>query len=512
MTTLIIQAGGKGSRLEHYCWNKPKCLVPVDGKPLLFHLLDCFASKHDTQSTIAVIAEYKADVLQRYLSVFPGSAPVSIVAPVGTGTVSGIAQSLELVADNEPFWIVWSDLLFHEHLKMPESDQPVIYLSRNFPCRWSVEVDEAGKQNLVEKKSDTAGVMGLFWFPNKSHLKNLPDSGEFVRWISENANQFSTAYCDDAVELGTLNALQNHWDDEAGTRFFNKITYRGDKVIKQAVVPEYAPMIDLELAWYKEVGALGFKHIPTLFESKPMTMSRIDGTHPYQFRWGTKGRRQVLEGIMDSLTELHALGKAPVDNAALRSVYLEKTQQRIAKVGRLLPDLQKHRSIKVNGVWVPNILHEKEQHRLTDAFEMTCCDAFTVIHGDPTFSNTLIDDKGKPWFFDPRGRFAEPGIFGDPAYDWAKVYYSVVGNYDNFNRRQFILSLDAQSADIEIRDAGWSHLREVIAERFNSKISTIQVLHSFIWLGLSGWVDDDYDSILAAYFNGLYYLHSALEA
>ena len=88
----------------------------------------------------------------------------------------------------------------------------------------------------------------------------------------------------------------------------------------------------------------------------------------------------------------------------------------------------------------------------------------------------------------------------------------MVGNYDNFNRRQFILSLDAQSADIEIRDAGWSHLREVIAERFNSKISTIQVLHSFIWLGLSGWVDDDYDSILAAYFNGLYYLHSALEA
>ncbi len=88
----------------------------------------------------------------------------------------------------------------------------------------------------------------------------------------------------------------------------------------------------------------------------------------------------------------------------------------------------------------------------------------------------------------------------------------MVGNYDNFNRRQFILSLDAQSADIEIREGGWSHLKEVLSERFTTQMTTIQVLHGFIWLGLSGWVDDDYDSILAAYFNGLYHLHTVLEA
>ena len=32
---IIVQAGGRGSRLRHHTWNKPKCLVSVRGKPLI---------------------------------------------------------------------------------------------------------------------------------------------------------------------------------------------------------------------------------------------------------------------------------------------------------------------------------------------------------------------------------------------------------------------------------------------------------------------------------------------
>ena len=34
---IIIQAGGKGTRLEQLTRNKPKCLVPVDNLPIIFH-------------------------------------------------------------------------------------------------------------------------------------------------------------------------------------------------------------------------------------------------------------------------------------------------------------------------------------------------------------------------------------------------------------------------------------------------------------------------------------------
>lgn len=511
MTKVIIQAGGKGSRLEHYCWNKPKCLVPVDGKPMLYQLLETFKATKDESYSAEVIADYKADVLERYIDVFKPVLPVNIVRPAGTGTVSGIRQSLANVKDDEPFWIVWSDLVFKTPLAQPSGTKPMIYLSRSFPCRWAVQTDEMGTQRLTEQRSTETGVMGLFWFPNKSAMTDLPSSGEFVRWLSENMPDFDTEFCDDVTELGTLNALLNQWDSGAGTRFFNKITYKEDRVLKQAVVPEYAHMIEKETSWYQQVSELGFGHIPRVLATQPLTLDRIHGLHPHQIQWGARGRRQILENIIEALSELHALKDGPATPGACEEVYLKKTIARIEKIRQLLPILNEWRAIKINGVWVPNVLHEKEQHLLHDAFKMTRCDRFTSIHGDPTFSNILIDDDKSPWFIDPRGYFAEPGITGDPAYDWAKLYYSVVGNYDHFNRRQFILSMDAQSADIEIRDGGWGHLKDVLKERLSHKMSTVRVLHAFIWLSLSGWVDDDYDSILAAYFNGLYHLNEALE-
>lgn len=35
---IIVQAGGKGSRLETLTANKPKALVPINNLPMIFHL------------------------------------------------------------------------------------------------------------------------------------------------------------------------------------------------------------------------------------------------------------------------------------------------------------------------------------------------------------------------------------------------------------------------------------------------------------------------------------------
>ena len=38
MNYIIVQAGGKGTRLKHLTQNKPKALVPVGNLPMLFYL------------------------------------------------------------------------------------------------------------------------------------------------------------------------------------------------------------------------------------------------------------------------------------------------------------------------------------------------------------------------------------------------------------------------------------------------------------------------------------------
>jgi len=53
----------------------------------------------------------------------------------------------------------------------------------------------------------------------------------------------------------------------------------------------------------------------------------------------------------------------------------------------------------------------------------------SVIHGDPVFTNIIINNMNKIKFIDMRGRSGKLTIYGDYLYDWAKIYQSLIG-YD----------------------------------------------------------------------------------
>jgi thiamine kinase-like enzyme len=137
---------------------------------------------------------------------------------------------------------------------------------------------------------------------------------------------------------------------------------------------------------------------------------------------------------------------------------------------------------------------------------------FTPIHGDPTFSNSLIDKNLRAWFIDPRGYFSKTGIWGDPMYDFAKVYYSAIGGYDIFNRRKFKLHVDNETVEIIMEESAFSNAgEEIFHEFFGKDVAKIKVLHGLIWLALSGYAKDDIDSVIGSFYLGLYYLEQGLE-
>ena len=114
MDYIIIQAGGKGTRLGYLTKNKPKALVPVDNLPMIFHLFRKYPDKR-----FVVIADYHKEVLREYLSCF-AKVKYQVVDAVGTGTCSGIRQALKRIPPKEPFMLVWSDLILPEGLKLPK--------------------------------------------------------------------------------------------------------------------------------------------------------------------------------------------------------------------------------------------------------------------------------------------------------------------------------------------------------------------------------------------------------
>lgn len=506
-SNIIVQAGGKGTRLGAHTQNKPKCLVPIKGKPLLYHLFALYP-----QSKFQVIVDYQSDVVTNYLSVFPPGCDVQIITASGTGTASGIAQALENINEQEDFLLVWCDLLLPEDFLAGaefDPDQIQIGLSRTFPCRWSLN----DSQQLVHEASDTRGVAGFFRFPAKSLIADIPETGECVRWLANKQFEFQEVFLDDALELGTLKVYQAALATESHTRFFNQLDWQGDRIIKRCIDPDYQHLIANECTWYEYTQAHQYEHIPRVYETSPLTLAKIDGYHPFAVDSNNLEQIQrILQRAITALAKLHNLAQQPASIECVRRNYIDKTRQRVASVAPLIDGFEL-KQIKVNGLACRNPFHPENAwiFQEIDTYLSKTQTAFRPIHGDPTFSNMLYSETEEDIvLFDPRGYFGKTKIFGDPDYDWAKLYYSVVGNYDAFNRRQFVL-YDYGLGDYVVHLKP-SPYRQVAAELTRQLPNTcrVELLHGLIWLALTSYAADDIDSIRSAFYLGIYYLEQTL--
>ena len=82
---VIVQAGGKGTRLENLTLNRPKCLVPVNNIPILFHLFNKYKNLD-----FVIIGDYKYEVLEKYLKTYAKDINYKLIKSSGTGNVCGI--------------------------------------------------------------------------------------------------------------------------------------------------------------------------------------------------------------------------------------------------------------------------------------------------------------------------------------------------------------------------------------------------------------------------------------
>ena len=209
------------------------------------------------------------------------------------------------------------------------------------------------------------------------------------------------------------------------------------------------------------------------------------------------------------MISLHDLGTQDVVEQDVRDTYIVKTLDRVNSVAAIIPNFDQ-KAITVNGTKCKNIFHDPDA--MEHIYSLLKPKYFTPIHGDPTFSNSLIDKNLRAWFIDPRGYFSKPGIWGDPLYDFAKVYYSAIGGYDTFNRRKFKLVVDSETVEVLMEESEFTEAgKEIFAEFFGKDLAKIEILHGLIWLALSGYAKDDIDSVVGSFYLGLYYLEQGLK-
>lgn len=498
---VIIQAGGKGTRLEGLTRNKPKCLVPVNNLPIIFYAFQKFS---DAEFTI--ISDYKTDVLEKYLNVFASQYKFKILKASKKGTVSGIKEAIAAFSDDEPFMIMWCDLILSDNFKIPEISGNYIGISKDFECRWSY-ID-----NKFEKTpSKDNGVAGLFIFENKSFLREIPEEGALVGWLQHQDIKFKELNLYGSKEIGTLISYSDNNDSTPRCRPFNSMEFKDDVVVKRGINEQGQKIAVDEIAWYKHVKKLGFEYIPEIYEYEPLTMKRVQGKNIYEYDCLTKTqKRAVLRRLISALKELHSLETdIPVNIQDVEDNYVNKTFDRLSKIEKLIPFADKE-FIKINGQYYRNVFFYRDE--LMQAVKNIYPKHFSLIHGDCTFSNLMFDTFSmKPILIDPRGYFGKTKLYGDEDYDWAKLYYSIKGEYDQFNRKKFTLDIRDKDVEFAIKPNNWADMEEFFFDSlpYVDK-QKIKLLHAVIWLSLTTYAWEDYDSVCGAFYNGIVKLGEVL--
>lgn len=557
MEYIIVQAGGKGTRLGHLTQNKPKALLPVENLPMLFHLFRKYPDRR-----FIIIADYQKEVLREYLAAF-AEVRYQVVDAEGTGTCAGIRQAFSLLPDREPFMLIWSDLILPEEFRLPieyenrempakEADKDAPYadisakadvvkwpqndyigISFTFPCRWSYR--DGG---FKEESSCENGVAGFFLFTDKSKLQNIPPDGELVRWMQSEGMQFREISLAGTREFGLLEEYRRL--ECVKCRPFNRITIERDVLVKEALDAQGEALAKGECAWYDkaesliaeqaEVGDKGADvsrgdtlpdrrgchgrrqgnlsaFLPAIYSKNPLKMEHIRGKNLYECNLDREGKQRILRKLVSALDAIHDLEQVPADSFSMKEAYYRKTMDRLSRIEDLVP-FARDREILINGKKCRNVFFHKRE--LEKKLEQLTCTQFCFIHGDCTFSNLLLREDGTPVLIDPRGYFGFTEFYGDVRYDWAKLYYSIVGNYDRFNLKDFRLDITEQGATLDISSNHWEDMEEDFFELTGAEKEEIRLLHAIIWLSLTTYAWQDYDSVCGAFYNGLYYLEDIL--
>lgn len=498
---IIIQAGGLGSRLLNHTKNKPKCLVPLNGKPLIQYSLEKFKN-----CNIIIIGDYKFDVLENYINTFYKDYNINLVKANGKNTCAGINEALKFINNDDSIAIMWSDLILEEDIT--HNDEIQIFITDSFECRYKIE-----NNKIFKKNSNSNGIVGLFTFKNKSLLSTVPDSGSFVgEWLINLNNKSITPIKINKIrEIGTLETLQkNTQNKNLISRFFNRVEIKNDKIYKNCIDYKFQNLIDDEKNWYKYVIKKKYEKIPKVFSYSPLTLEFISGFQCHKNVFNKEEQQKILVNFSNSLKELHSLEVIQSNNEDVNEVYYSKTFDRVEKIKNLLPFI-KEEKIKINNKININPFNDKNINYFSNTIKNIKVDYFYPIHGDCTFSNFLVLDDLNIKFIDPRGSFGDTKIFGDKNYDWAKFYYSLIGNYDSINSKNYNLDIDNDSIEYNLKSSGWEHLEDLFFSLCGVKKEEIYLLNCLIWFSLCGYVIEDYDSIFIAFCNGVEYWNKYLE-
>lgn len=490
---IIVQAGGLGSRMKNLTKIKPKSLISAKYMPLIFHLF-----KKYPKDEFIIIGDYKFDVLDKYLATFAKDVNYILIKASQKGNVAGLKEAISIIPSDEPFMIIWSDIILSESFNVNSIQQGCQVGIADFPCSWSL-ID--GK--LVNEAVQGKGVAGLYIFDSKKYFDDLPLEGSFTQWLMSKDIPLYPLSLVGSIDVGTLEAYQSISSTANRCRPYNKIEFIDGKVVKTALTEDAQKLIDREVLWYNQMVKYGFSSIPEIYGTNPLTMELIKGQNIFLTDMNDEQKKETINKMVDSLKKMHSFERKEASAWDLYTEYLKKTIHRLQTIVSAIP-FAFDEFITINHKKCKNIVYNSQLLRKA-VLETLMNTYYGPIHGDCQLTNTMIDENGKLFFIDARGYFGKSKVLGDIRYDWAKIYYAISGNFDQFNVKNFDLDILEKEVLFKIHSGGWENLTDYFLSLLpssESNIKEIKLIHAIIWLSLASHAWEDLDSMCIAFYNG----------
>ncbi len=494
----------------------PMCMIPLEGRPALDHISEKYAEL-GTENYVATME--RREELENYLSTSGRHWNEKVVD--SSSLAETVFQSLESIEGLEDsyLYINFADTLV-EPLK--ESERDLVYFDEvEYTSRWTSFTEENGKtDSITEKFSEFSSgpkkvFTGVFGISNplkfrgelSKALESETELAPFFLALKNylNGGNYELVKTEKWTDVGHIDTYNEAKKDFLNTREFNHLSV--DKK-KNIITKRSADMDKLkpEIEWYDRIPAELKPYTPRIYRSS-ITEDGAEIEMDYTgypslgelLLYGSHGIhiwRTIYSNLFEMLQEFQSyekgISKEEIEES-LREMYLRKTQRRLERIkdSEKFSIYFKNEGVEINGQKLKSAGYILENlDSLLEESGLYDSDGFSIIHGDPTFSNILYEaGSGVINLIDPRGEFGEFKIHGDPHYDLAKMRHSVSGKYDFIINDMFDVEIESDSVQYQVFTDEKHEEREelfnqILSNEYGEEVGRIKAIEALLFLSM----------------------------
>jgi len=545
VTGIILGAGKVDPGLAPVFGNIPSSLIPINGKPSIFYILDHFIQNGISRVYISVgfgrdkvlelvSLKYGKKMDLRFIDVDYQTKPgCSLLRLIESAIADGINGTLcanladTLVEFDQPYRLL--------------AGKDFVVASKNYDLsdRWCVVAgDQIGNvHEIYDKVTGKEGLYALIGFYNFSdacalrriadelHARESLEISEILTRYIEQGRPLSIVQPKKWYDLGHLDNYYNARLNFLVSRSFNRFQYNSLTGTITKHSKNGAKLRD-EILWLlnipKEISALAPRILSyDMNETDAFVEMEYYGYSPLSELWiyGDLSE-QVWKLVISKLMQIvNMLQKYPsrLTIEDYRSMCINKPLERIASAKRgsnILERLFQEDPLIINGKkysgW-PTLEPDFREYCSCIASKADQC----LIHGDLCFSNILFDQKsGIIRLIDPRGNWGTSSVYGDIKYDIAKLRHSICGAYDYIINDLFESSVNGNSIRYQLTPMPSYQMKvssifdEIVQRRWN--LNHIKYLEGSLFLSMLPLHAESQERQLAMFATGITRLNEIL--